>query len=297
MLNRHTRFRRTMMVLVGTAGLCTGAAYAQPAPDAVAPAKPAQTEPLPKIDEIMDKFLAATGGKDNWAKIKTMTMTGAFELAGANIKGTTSLFEGEGNKLLSITSLGPIGEIKQGSDGETMWATDVMSGPRLIVGEERDMLVALNKLTRPEEWKKLFKTFEVVAVENVSDKPAYKVVGVFAGETKQSVTQFFDKESGLISKVSMTMSSPQGEIPIEIFTTDYKEVGGVKIAYKTRTVLGGAQEMINTLEKIEVNPEIPAEKFALPPEIKELRDAEKAKADKPKDSKPAETPAAKPEKK
>lgn len=310
MFRTQRGFGRTLVRIVAVAGIGVGCSasslFAQPGteikPAPTPPAPAAAAESLPKFDEIMEKFISASGGKENWAKIKSMSMTGAFELGGANIKGTTSMWEGEGGKMLTITSLGGFGEIKQGFDGETMWAMDMMGGPRLVTGEEREMMTSMQKVTRPDEWKKLFKSTEVVGIENVADKPSYKVVGVMAGESKQSITQFFDKETGLISKIALTFSSPQGEMPIEVFTTDYKEVGGVKIAHKTRTVLGGAQEMINTVEKVEVNPEIPADKFALPAEIKELKDAEKAKADKPKDEKPKETkPAdatpAKPEKK
>lgn len=316
-------FGRKLMAVLGAAGLAvgsmTGAAMAQPkpavpaqpaqppvpAPAPATPAKPAEqpkvdapAEKLPTVDEVMNKYLTATGGTDAWAKYKTSATAGTLEIPSAGIKGKMTAWSGENGKSLSVIDLTGFGEVKEGSDGETVWSIDPNSGPRIVTGDERELRLSLAKLSNPLDWKKLFTTIEVVGVEDIEKKPAYKVVGTIEAGKKLPITQYFDKETGLVTKMELTMSSPEGEVPMEMFPTDYREVGGVKIPHKNKRVIMKMIELIEVVEKYEVNPEIPADKFAIPAEIKEIMDAAK-KDEKPKEEKPAVTPppAPKPDKK
>ncbi|MGE3107865.1 MAG: outer membrane lipoprotein carrier protein LolA [Phycisphaerales bacterium] len=284
-------------VLVGIASGAAGSlAVAQPAPDPkpAQPTAPAPAEKLPSADEVVDKFIKASGGAEAWDKVKTMTINGAFELAGMNLKGKTSIWIGEKGKLLNVTELPGFGEIKQGSDGETMWSSDAAMGPRIVEGEERETLALMEKLRDPQAMKTEFKTLEVAGVTDIDSKPAYKLVATPKGKDAQPITSYFDKESGLLVKMSMTMSSPQGEVRIEVFSSDYKEKDGVVMSMKSRMVIGGIQEIITTIEKVEINPDIPAEKFELPADIKALKDAAKPATDKPATDKPAKDKPAEP---
>lgn len=267
----------------------------------VKPDAPAAKEPLPTIDQIMDKSIEATGGKANWAKVKTQTTKATMTAPAMGLKGTMSTWRGENGKTFSEIDMENYGKVQQGSDGETVWVIDPNQGPRILDGEERNMQLSMARLDNPIDWKKLFKTTDVAGTEKIDDKTAYKVVCTLAAGD-QTLTQFYDKESGLLVKMSITEKSPQGEIPIDIFPSDYKEVSGVKLAHKTVRKIMKTFELTETIEKIEINGEIPKDKFDLPKEITELKAAAKPAAPAPEKAPtpPAPAtppPAPKPEKK
>ena len=62
-----------------------------------------------------------------------------------------------------------------------------------------------------------------------------------------------------------------GDIPVELIASDYKDFGGIlepaKVTQKT-----GPQEFTITLDSVEVNPDIPAARFDLPPDVRILVD-------------------------
>jgi outer membrane lipoprotein-sorting protein len=62
-----------------------------------------------------------------------------------------------------------------------------------------------------------------------------------------------------------------GDIPVELIASEYKSFGGilepVKVTQKT-----GPQEFTITLESVEANPAIPASRFEMPPEVRQLAD-------------------------
>ncbi|RYF86890.1 MAG: outer membrane lipoprotein-sorting protein, partial [Chitinophagaceae bacterium] len=47
-------------------------------------------------DEIIDKYIAAIGGKDNWRKVNTLKMDGQIEVQGIEIPFTLNAIHGKG---------------------------------------------------------------------------------------------------------------------------------------------------------------------------------------------------------
>lgn len=271
----------------------------QPTKPEVKPEDPAVKDELPTVEQIMDKNIEATGGKDNWAKVKTQFTQSTMSSPAIGLKCSINAWRGENGKTLVEMDVNDKGAIRQGSDGETVWIIDPAQGPRILSGDDSEVQLSVAKLDNPLDWKKLYKKTEVAGTVKIAGKTAYKVVCTLqVGD--QTVTQFFDKESGLLIKTSTVTKSAIVEFPSDSFPSDYKEVSGVKLAHKyVRKMM--MVEVIETIEKIEINPEIPKDKFELPREIKELKEA----AGKPAARKPDKAPTppttpttpAKPEKK
>jgi hypothetical protein len=101
----------------------------------------------------------------------------------------------------------------------------------------------------------------------VGGKPCYKVV-VTPFNLPQQIL-FFDKESRLLVKASMTIETRAGAIPFESYLSDYKRADRILTPRKNvKKVMG--QERIVTVDSIEQNVALPADRFAMPPEIKAL---------------------------
>ena len=65
-------------------------------------------------------------------------------------------------------------------------------------------------------------------------------------------TEYYDVKTGLLVKVAMVVSSPQGEMETSTVYSDYKPFDGVLIATKN-VITTGPQEMTATFEKVEIN--------------------------------------------
>ena len=104
--------------------------------------------------------------------------------------------------------------------------------------------------------------------------PCYKIV--LTPNQGSPETQYFDIANHLLRKTELTLKTDMGTIPVEAFPSDYREVDGLLIPYRSRQIIMGMQEMIFVTESIEHNVEIPAERFALPDEIKALMEKEEA---------------------
>ncbi|HXI43453.1 MAG TPA: hypothetical protein VNH83_25960 [Bryobacteraceae bacterium] len=222
---------------------------------------------LPKGEEILDKFVEATGGKSAYEKVHTEKWTGTFELVGKGVKGAVTAYRSEPNKSVTVVELEGIGSIQDGTDGETAWTLSSLQGPRIKQGDERAATMREATFRGPAEWRKLYKNAETTGVENVDDQACYKVV-LTPNEGKPE-TRYFDKKTNLLVKLTMQLASPMGEIPTETLLTDYKEQNGLTAPRKVHQKALG-QEFLITIDQVEYNINVPKDKFDLPAEIKAL---------------------------
>ena len=126
------------------------------------------------------------------------------------------------------------------------------------------------------QWRKLFKKAECVAVETIDGKSCYKVV--LTPDEGTPETRFYDQESHLLAKTVLTLKTPMGAIPIEVYLSDYKAVDGILLPHKAKQVLMGMQEIFFVSESITHNVDLPKDRFDLPAEIQGIVKERKEKA-------------------
>src|SRR6516165_8477066 len=66
---------------------------------------PAAGAKLPSADELADKFAKASGGKEAWAKVQSMVMTGTVEIPTFGVSGKMEILAKHPNKILRTTSV------------------------------------------------------------------------------------------------------------------------------------------------------------------------------------------------
>lgn len=227
----------------------------------------ASEEPLPKAEDILDKFVEATGGKANYEKIHNEKLTGSFEFLGKGVTGTVTSYRAEPNKSFTSVEVEGVGTIREGTDGQTAWESSSLQGARIKQGDERAVSLREATLRGPLYWRKLYKHVETVGQETIDGQPCYKVV--LTPEEGKPETQYYDKKTGLMVRETMTVTRPEGDIPTETTFSDYKDGGGLLPPHKVRqNVLG--QEFLITFDRVDYNVDIPANQFDLPAEVKAL---------------------------
>jgi outer membrane lipoprotein-sorting protein len=190
-------------------------------------------------EEVIEKSIAALGGRAAHDKIKSRSMSGTITLGtpAGDIPGTIEITNARPNKARTLikadlTSLG-VGPlvIDQRFDGTSGYVLDSLQGNREVTG---NMLDNMRNQGFPHgflTYKELGITAKVQGKEKVGAGEAY--VLVFEPTSGSTIRQLIDTQSFLPVRFVMKVTVPQmGEIEQTTDLTDYKEVDGIKVPHK-----------------------------------------------------------------
>jgi len=163
------------------------------------------------------------------------------------------------------------------------WENTALQGPRVKQGVERADALREGAFNAPLYWQKLYVKAETAGAETVEGHDCYKVV--LTPKEGKPITEFYDKKSGLMIKTMATVSSQMGDVNAEILYDDYRKDGDVLSPHRLVN-RAAQQEFIIQIDSVEVNPDLPKDRFDLPPEVQALVDKAGNKT-APVESKPA----------
>ena len=231
-----------------------------------------QPDRLPTGEKILDKTIKARGGREAFEALTSRVSKGTIEIAagGQNIKGKLETYAAPPNKFYHLRDLGAAGKIELGCDAEVYWAIErgkarLRQGDELRAAtEQADFLALLN-------WRDYYDNPECLGKETIDGRSCYKVaVTNKDGETEH---RFYDRKTGLLCKMESTTKGQQGDVKNETRYDDYRDVGGVKFPFKVvQAGTAGAQKQVTTITwtSIEVNVDLPEDRFALPESVAKL---------------------------
>lgn len=220
---------------------------------------------LPKAEELLDNYVKVTGGKDAYEKCRSQVVTGTFEFSGQ--KGALTTYSAVPNLTYTVIDIENLGKIEEGVDGRHAWSNDPISGARVKEGVEKDMALRMATFNAALHWRKAYKKAETVGMESIGGREHYKVR--LTPETGSAVTVWFDKQSGLQARMAVTMEVNGQETPVEADFSDHRKVGELTFPHKVVQRFMGVEQLI-TIAKVELNVEIPKERFDPPAEVKKL---------------------------
>ena len=218
-------------------------------------------------EEIMDKAakaMGAAGAKD----VKTMYMSGNATMPGG-ITADMTIYHKEGGKILVKTKVNAPGmnlEMTQGCDGSDCYSKDPNFGTRLLEGQEKEMMLMQNDPKGQLDWRNFFSKIDYVGDGEVKGQKVHKIKVETAGG--MTMTNAYDAKSFILLQSEGTNESPMGAIDFTMFFKDYKDVyKGMLLPMRTDASMLN-QTMQMTIDKVEVNIDIPDSKFALPAGLK-----------------------------
>jgi hypothetical protein len=223
-------------------------------------------------DEIIEKHLAASGGRAAMGKLTSRVGTGSIIIGTpvGDLPGSLEVYSKAPNKSrtlvkLDLSKLGA-GEVisDQRFDGTVGYQIDSFNGNREITGGQLD---AMKNGAFPSPmlgYKESGVSVTLLEREKVGDKDAY--VLVFAPKTGPATRAFIDVESLMVVKTVMTLNVPQAGGDIEQVSefSDYRDVDGVKVPF-TVTSINSLQTIKATLKDVKHNTEIDDASFVRPP--------------------------------
>ncbi len=223
------------------------------------PAKPA--EAAPTVDQIIDKYVQALGGKAAIEKATSRVSKGTFEIPAMGVSGTVEVYEKAPNKTISIVTVPGFGVINEAYNGTIAWAQDPQSGLREKSGTELADAKLDAAFYRPLKLKELFPKITVKGKEKVGDREAWVVEAAPAEGSPEK--WYFDTQTGLIIRMDQERESPMGKLPIESYLENYKEVDGIKVPF-TMKQNNPNFNIVVTIEDVKHNVTIDDAKFNKP---------------------------------
>ncbi len=222
-------------------------------------------------DEIVERTLTAIGGRAALGKLTSRVSTGTISVSTpmGDVMGTIELYNKAPNKSRSLIKIDlsnfGIGQVTQDQrfDGTTGYAIDSLNGNRDITGDQLEVMRAALFPSPLLQYKETGAKLELLGKEKVGDRDAY--VLRFTPKTGPASRMFVDAENGLLLKTVVTVNVPQLGTSIEqaVEFTDYRDVDGVKVPFRARSV-NQLQSLTITLTKVEHNTAIDDRTFAKP---------------------------------
>lgn len=222
-------------------------------------------------EEVLDRSLAALGGRDAHAKITTRSTVGSITIGtpAGEIVGSIELTNAAPNKSRSViradlTALG-VGQllIDQRFNGETGYALDSLQGNRDITGNQLDNL-RNGSFPHPfMSYKELGVKVSLAGKEMVDGREAHVVL--FQPSRGSSSRQYIDTQTYLPIRMVMTVNVPQAGGDLEQTTafSDYREVDGIKIPFAIASS-STLQNFSVSIAKIEHNVKVDDAQFSKP---------------------------------
>ncbi|WP_426276541.1 M16 family metallopeptidase [Chryseobacterium sp. S-02] len=193
------------------------------------------------VASVVDKYIAAIGGKANLAKITSYTTNATMSMQGQNLD--FKIVKAQGGKELQTISMGAMTVQKQVFDGKTGYS------------EQGGQKVPMSK----EEIAENLKNTELFEELGFAKSADYKLAGIekINGEDSYAIksddkTYYYSVKTGLKTGETETVKAQGQTMTIPTTFADYKDVSGVKMPY-TITVNQMGMDMVMKVKSYEIN--------------------------------------------
>jgi zinc protease len=204
----------------------------------------------PTVDQILDKYIEAIGGKAAFDKLTNRVMIGSFE----NPRLTVPLEIYAKPPDLRVEILG-FGEASQGFNGDVGWSMNVTeNGLRELTGPALARFRRQAIFNREVKIREQFDRLTTAGKVRIGDRETYVVEGVAAGVGTTKL--FFDVRTGLLVRQSVGAN--------EVDFEDYREVDGVQLPFTIRRKIPDTGTFSSTFREIKHNVPIDGAKFSVP---------------------------------
>jgi outer membrane lipoprotein-sorting protein len=216
-------------------------------------------------DEIVRKALDARGGIEKIKAVRSERISGRVSFS-QGVEGTFVVelkrplrmhveISIEGQKIIRVydgkSSGWMINPFAENKEAQPLSAEDLRS-----ISDEADFDGPL------VDYKAKGNQVELVGKEKLDDKPVYRLK--LTNKNEEVRFYFIDAATFLLMKWEGIRKTQDQELPWESFSSDFREVQGLKYAFRIDQGSPGEFKQTLTTEKIEIDPPIDDSRFAKP---------------------------------
>ena len=220
------------------------------------------------LDDIVAMNLKSKGGLDKIRATQTVRMTGsvaALDPRGQEMKATMVILAKRPNLMRRETTVVNGPSTVMAFDGKTFWMARGNTPPQQLPGAQAAYAMQDAEFDSVfVDYKEKGAKISLVGTETLDGKPVFHLK---VAKKNGPVQDFYlDAETGLEKKISVNVTAPD-QNPITFVTemSDYREVDGRQIPFRTQQTQNNVAVSTATLEKVEFN--VPADDalFRMPP--------------------------------
>ena len=220
----------------------------------------------PSPDQVFDKYIQALGGAQQVAKLTSFVAKGTYEgFDTGDEKAPVEVYAKAPDQLTAIVHI-PQGDSVRTFDGRNGWMTS--TGTLLpipvfaLAGGNLEGARLDAELSFPGQIKRTLTDWRTGFPPTfIDDKEVEVVQGTSAAKT--SVKLYFDKKTGLLTRLVRYQNTAIGTNPAQVDYSDYRDVAGVKMPFHY-TITWTDGRSTTELSSIQPNVPIDASKFARP---------------------------------
>ena len=218
-----------------------------------------QVQGLASATQILDKYIAAAGGTQKLAGLKSWVASGtSVGYEGLGGGGSFQIYAQSPDKRtvkISFKDHPERGDSTRSFNGMTGW----IKSPRGLLreydvtGKELDGLKVEAELSFPGQIKTVLTSIRSGNPDNIDGHEVDVIQGTGPGGLL--VTLYFDKASGLLSRMVRNSQSPIGRIPSQADYADYRDVDGYKFPFQYKFVWLDGRDQFK-IDEVKVNASI-----------------------------------------
>ena len=222
-------------------------------------------------DEIVEKHIAASGGRAAYAKITSRTAAGTISVTTpiGDLSGDIEVYSKKPNKSrtlikLDLSAVGAGQMVSdQRFDGTTGYVMDTLQGNRTVEGSQLDAMRNGSFPSPLLTYKEMGATMALGDRQKIGGKDAYVIK--MTPKAGPSTRLFIDAESFMLVRTAVTLNVPQlgGDIEQVVDFSDFRDVDGIKIPFVTKSS-NPAQTVTATMSSVKHNAEIDDASFSKP---------------------------------
>ncbi len=181
-------------------------------------------------DEIVDKHIAATGGKENLSKVTSAVSEGGLNLGGMELAVKVTVLHMKGSRQdISVAGMNNF-IINTPTSGFNYLPIQGMQNPEPMTAEEvKSGMDELDIQGVLLDYKAKGHAVELAGTEEIEGTECYKLI--VNRKNSGIATYFIDKDSYMVVRQVTKRVVAGQEMEISVDLADYKEVGGIMMPH------------------------------------------------------------------
>jgi hypothetical protein len=216
----------------------------------------------PTPDEVINKWIEASGGRAALEKITTRTATGSIEITAMGLSTDLTYVAKTPNKRLSEVTVPGFGKVREGCNGEIAWSDNPGVGVSNKSGKDLARARREAVFQRELEFKKQFAKLETTGSTTVGSRKAWLLKATPTEGDPE--THAFDAETGLLLRSETSIDTPNGPATAQIVFEDYRKVDGIQHPFLIRLTQPEAMAFQLRFKEVLHNQPVPDSTFEPP---------------------------------
>jgi zinc protease len=206
----------------------------------------ASAQPSLTAEQVIEKSIAATGGREAIKKISSSYAKGLMEFPASEAHGIVERYSKAPDKQLTVTFLEGVGESRQGFDGHVAWNQDPSGQVTELSGAALEEFRRGASFNAVLNWRTQYPKAELAGKQPVGDREAY-VIKLTAASGRVT-TRYYDARTFLLLRETSIYDTPQGDMVIVATFSDYRDIDGIQTPFRIHQLMPVGEIVFTTTE-------------------------------------------------